>query len=140
MSDLHERAVSQRGALERLMDKIPGFKGYMDRDRRRDSGFGRIAAGEVDHERAREIAGTCDRRCRGRRAGRFADGRIGDRDGERVLVRRQHQIEAQHRDEGVRASVVEQSQREEAISHRDRVRTDDHLTLCRRDGVDEHSF
>ena len=36
MADLHEKAESQRGALDRLMDAIPGYKGYADAERRRD--------------------------------------------------------------------------------------------------------
>jgi hypothetical protein len=36
MADLHEKAVNQRGALQRLMEVIPGFKGYMDAETRRD--------------------------------------------------------------------------------------------------------
>ena len=34
--DLHAKSVGQRGMLERLMGMIPGFKGYMDREARRD--------------------------------------------------------------------------------------------------------
>lgn len=36
MEDLKAKAVSQRGALQRLMHMIPGFRGYMDREARRD--------------------------------------------------------------------------------------------------------
>lgn len=36
MSDLHERAVNQRGFIERIAAKIPGFAGYMERETRRD--------------------------------------------------------------------------------------------------------
>jgi hypothetical protein len=35
MSDLYDRIVSQRGSLERLESRIPGFGGYIDRDARR---------------------------------------------------------------------------------------------------------
>lgn len=34
--DLHAKAVSQRNAFQRLISIIPGFKGYMDREARRD--------------------------------------------------------------------------------------------------------
>ena len=37
MADLHEKAVSQRNLLERLGAKIPGFKGYMEKETRRDA-------------------------------------------------------------------------------------------------------
>jgi hypothetical protein len=36
MSDAFEQARDQRNALERLMAKIPGFRGYQDRELRRD--------------------------------------------------------------------------------------------------------
>lgn len=36
MSNLHERAVSQRNILERIAAKIPGFAGYQERETRRD--------------------------------------------------------------------------------------------------------
>ncbi len=35
MSDLYERIVSQRGELEKIIMKIPGFAGYMDNKARR---------------------------------------------------------------------------------------------------------
>lgn len=35
MSDLYDKIVSQRGSLEELMLKIPGFGGYIDRGDRR---------------------------------------------------------------------------------------------------------
>lgn len=35
MSDLYDQIVSQRGSLERLVARIPGFGGYIDRDARR---------------------------------------------------------------------------------------------------------
>ncbi|MCA9911474.1 MAG: hypothetical protein KC519_22625, partial [Anaerolineae bacterium] len=35
MSDLYERIVSQRDALPRLMERIPGFTGYLDLTARR---------------------------------------------------------------------------------------------------------
>jgi hypothetical protein len=34
-SDLYNQIVSQRGSLENLISKIPGFKGYMDYEARR---------------------------------------------------------------------------------------------------------
>ncbi|MBX3471651.1 MAG: hypothetical protein KF878_32755 [Planctomycetes bacterium] len=37
MSNLHERAVSQRNMLERIAAKIPGFAGYLERETRRDA-------------------------------------------------------------------------------------------------------
>ncbi|MEQ8677845.1 MAG: hypothetical protein RLP44_11650 [Aggregatilineales bacterium] len=35
MSSLYDRIVSQRGSLERLVARIPGFKGYQDKQARR---------------------------------------------------------------------------------------------------------
>ncbi|RMG13882.1 MAG: hypothetical protein D6731_11260 [Planctomycetota bacterium] len=35
--DLHDKAVGQRNLFERLVAKIPGFKGYMERELRRDT-------------------------------------------------------------------------------------------------------
>jgi hypothetical protein len=35
MSDLYNQIISQRGSLERLIARIPGFGGYMDKDARR---------------------------------------------------------------------------------------------------------
>jgi len=35
--DIRERSQDQRGKLEELVEKIPGYKGYADRERRRDS-------------------------------------------------------------------------------------------------------
>jgi hypothetical protein len=35
MSELYEQIVSQRGSLEQLMARIPGFRGYFDRASRR---------------------------------------------------------------------------------------------------------
>ncbi len=35
MSTLYDRIVSQRGSLEKLVAKIPGFKGYQDKQARR---------------------------------------------------------------------------------------------------------
>lgn len=35
MSTLYDRIVSQRGSLERLVARIPGFKGYQDKQARR---------------------------------------------------------------------------------------------------------
>ncbi len=35
--DIRQRSEDQRGKLEALIEKIPGYKGYADRERRRDS-------------------------------------------------------------------------------------------------------
>jgi hypothetical protein len=35
MSDLYDRIVSQRGSFEKLMARIPGFRGYLDKATRR---------------------------------------------------------------------------------------------------------
>lgn len=35
MSDLYDRIVSERGSVERLVAKIPGFRGYLDNKARR---------------------------------------------------------------------------------------------------------
>jgi hypothetical protein len=35
MSDLYDQIVSQRGSFERLVTRIPGFQGYLDRAARR---------------------------------------------------------------------------------------------------------
>jgi len=50
MTDLYDRIVSQRGSLERLADKIPGFRGYHDRaDRRKADRLLRdYIAGQID--------------------------------------------------------------------------------------------
>jgi hypothetical protein len=37
MSELYERIISNRGSLQRLVARIPGFKGYMDRGARRSA-------------------------------------------------------------------------------------------------------
>lgn len=37
MADLHEKALSQRNLLERLGAKIPGFKGYFEKETRRET-------------------------------------------------------------------------------------------------------
>ena len=37
MADLHEKAVGQRNFVESIAAKIPGFKGYMDKELRRDA-------------------------------------------------------------------------------------------------------
>jgi hypothetical protein len=37
MSDLYDRIVSNRGSLEELVAKIPGFKGYQDKQARRNA-------------------------------------------------------------------------------------------------------
>lgn len=34
--DLHEKSVGQRNIVERIAEKIPGFKGYLEKERRRD--------------------------------------------------------------------------------------------------------
>lgn len=36
MSDLHQKATGQRNMLQDLMAKIPGFKGYQEREQRRE--------------------------------------------------------------------------------------------------------
>lgn len=35
MSDLYDKIVSQRGSLERMIARIPGFRGYQDKQARR---------------------------------------------------------------------------------------------------------
>lgn len=35
MSDLYDKIVSQRGSLERMVARIPGFRGYQDKQARR---------------------------------------------------------------------------------------------------------
>lgn len=35
MSDLYDQIVSQRGGFERLLNRIPGFRGYLDKGTRR---------------------------------------------------------------------------------------------------------
>ena len=35
MSDLYDQIVSQRGQFERLIARIPGFRGYVDKGARR---------------------------------------------------------------------------------------------------------
>ncbi len=37
MSDLYDKIVSQRGSLESLISKIPGFRGYMEMSGRREA-------------------------------------------------------------------------------------------------------
>ncbi len=37
MSDLYEQIVSQRGSFERLIARVPGFRGYVDKGARRDA-------------------------------------------------------------------------------------------------------
>lgn len=37
MSDLYDKIVSQRGSLERLFARIPGFRGYQDKAARREA-------------------------------------------------------------------------------------------------------
>jgi dGTP triphosphohydrolase len=50
MSDLYEKIVSQRGSLENLVAKIPGFRGYQEGAARRqaDTMIRDHIAGEVD--------------------------------------------------------------------------------------------
>lgn len=35
MSDLYQQIMNQRGSFERLLERIPGFRGYLDRAHRR---------------------------------------------------------------------------------------------------------
>jgi len=37
MSDLYEQIVNERGSFERLIARIPGFRGYLDNKARRDA-------------------------------------------------------------------------------------------------------
>jgi len=37
MSDLYEKIIGERGTLENLVSKIPGFRGYMEMSARRDA-------------------------------------------------------------------------------------------------------
>jgi len=37
MSDLYDQIVSQRGSFERLVNRMPGFRGYLDKDARRSA-------------------------------------------------------------------------------------------------------
>lgn len=37
MSDLYDRIISQRGGLENLVARIPGFRGYLDNKARREA-------------------------------------------------------------------------------------------------------
>lgn len=37
MSELYDKIVSQRGSIERLMARIPGFKGYQEKEARRQA-------------------------------------------------------------------------------------------------------
>lgn len=37
MSQLYDQIVSQRGSFERLLARIPGFKGYIDKETRREA-------------------------------------------------------------------------------------------------------
>ncbi len=50
MSDLYEKIVSQRGSFERLIARLPGFKGYQDKQARRtaDRMVREYIAGELD--------------------------------------------------------------------------------------------
>lgn len=71
MNDAFDQAKSRRNALERLGEKIPGFRGFQDRELRRD----------VDKRLRDDLAGrlAAIRDAARRRAGDYADaGRIGD--------------------------------------------------------------
>jgi len=35
MSDLYQQIINQRGSFERLLERIPGFRGYLDKGHRR---------------------------------------------------------------------------------------------------------
>ncbi|MDZ4671685.1 MAG: hypothetical protein SH821_12515 [Phototrophicales bacterium] len=50
MSDLYEKIVSSRGSFERLIARLPGFKGYQDKQARRtaDRMLREYIAGEMD--------------------------------------------------------------------------------------------
>ena len=37
MDDLYSRIISQRGSVEKLMERIPGFRGYMEMNARRQA-------------------------------------------------------------------------------------------------------
>ena len=37
MGDMISRVEGERGLLERIADKIPGFRGYLDKEKRRDA-------------------------------------------------------------------------------------------------------
>jgi len=37
MGDILEKVEGERGGLERLADKLPGFRGYLDKEKRRDA-------------------------------------------------------------------------------------------------------
>jgi hypothetical protein len=54
MSELYDRIVSQRGSLERLIMKIPGFQGYMDNKARRTAD--RMVREHVAGELSRRIS------------------------------------------------------------------------------------
>ena len=36
MADLHEKSVGQRNVVQRIAEMIPGFSGYLEKERRRD--------------------------------------------------------------------------------------------------------
>ena len=57
MSDLYDRIVSQRGSLERLVARIPGFKGYQDKAARRkaDRMLRDFIVGEIDKRVSRMV-------------------------------------------------------------------------------------
>ena len=67
MSDGFEQARAQRNVLERLIDRIPGFRGFQDRELRRDvdklqrehlaAEVGRVKAALREHARAYTDAG-----------------------------------------------------------------------------------
>lgn len=50
MSDLYEKIVSQRGSFEKLIARLPGFKGYQDKQARRtaDRMVREYISGEID--------------------------------------------------------------------------------------------
>ena len=37
MSELYDQIVSQRGSMQRLLARIPGFRGYQDKAERRNA-------------------------------------------------------------------------------------------------------
>ena len=57
MSELYDRIVSQRGSLERLVARIPGFRGYQDKAARRkaDRMIRDFIAGEIDKRVSRMV-------------------------------------------------------------------------------------
>jgi hypothetical protein len=51
MSDLYDRITRERGSLENMLARIPGFRGYLDREARRDADrmLRTFIASELDH-------------------------------------------------------------------------------------------